>query len=124
MLAASFTASSPIVRPSRVELLDADSAFQIDSGFSLVTWLREIRDRVALRLQRRAAIAELHALSDATLADIGIPRHMIVSLVNERFQQQSAATQPSAVKATRHRTWRAPAGLGEASNAQRFDNAA
>ena len=123
MLAASFTGTSSLVRPSSVALLDADGAFQIDSGFSFVAALRRIRDRVALHLQRRAAIAELSALDDATLADIGVPLHMITTLVNEQFVARRN-TRPSTLKVAVHRTWRAPAMLGQASNAPRFDQAA
>lgn len=124
LLAASFTAASPLARPSRVALLDADKAFQVDSGFSFVSALRRIRDRIALRLRRRAAVAELSALGDATLADIGVPRHMITSLVNEQFPAPTDALRPSAEKAAVQRTWRAPALFGEAANARRFDRAA
>lgn len=91
MLAASFTASSTLARPSQVQLLDADRAFQVDSGYSLAAWLRRKRDRIARHLRRRAAIAELSALDDTTLADIGVPRHMIVSVINDQLHNELPA---------------------------------
>ena len=124
MLAASFTAASSLVRRDDVEPLNADLAFRINSRFSLVAWLLRLRDRLALNLQRRAAIAELQALNDATLADIGVPRHMIATVINERFEDRHSTERPVTAVLTRQRTGRVPAALKEASNAPRFDSAA
>ncbi len=123
MLAASFTASSPIARPSRTELLSNDRAFLIERSTSLGTRLRRVRDRVVFYWRRRAAIAELRALSDSILDDIGLPRHLIVQAVDQQLRAERDG-RPLPVNAERRDAWRAPAALREAGNAGRFEQAA
>ncbi len=73
--------------------------------------------------RRHAAIAELRGLDDRTLADIGVERDRIASVVDEILAPE-AFSQPLPTNAVRHAAWRAPASLRQAGNARRYDQVA
>lgn len=57
--------------------------------FVLLSWMRTARGAVSQWRRRRRAIAQLQALSDWSLADIGIERSEIASVVRMSYRDAS-----------------------------------